>query len=191
MPSQKSEGQPAPKAGLTSFAPLPELPSVFVARNKQLSAFALVLKSGEVCVVSPVRGLTDQARESLSAIGSVRFLFTPNHYHNLALEEYSAAYPNAGLIAPAGAIPRLEEVTGLSFSTPNELVAEMQDTMSLLAPEGLKTGENWVRVKSQDSTAWIVGDAFCGADMYGDAVGPELLKPFPTYGLGDKDQYLP
>ncbi len=173
------------------FAPLAEIPVILAARKNNLSMFALSLETAGVCVVSPVKGLAEQTRASLSGLGPVQFLFAPNHYHNLGLKEYSKAYPDAKLIAPASAIPRLQQLTGLSFSAPDELALALPESMTLLETSGLKTGEHWVRVQANGSTAWIVADAFCGADMYGDAVGLELLKPFPKFGLGDKDKYLP
>ncbi|MCP5081226.1 MAG: hypothetical protein GY948_05965 [Alphaproteobacteria bacterium] len=191
MAARTTDAQNKPKSDHAGFAPLPELPSVFAVRRNNLSMFALQLNTGEVCVVSPVKGLAEQVRASLSELGPVGFLFAPNHYHNLGLEEYSHAYPEAKLIAPTGAIPRLKEVTGLSFAGPDDLALALPENTTLLDTVGLKTGESWVRVQTNGSTAWIVADAFCGPDLYGGTDGPELLKPFPKFGLGDKDQYLP
>ncbi len=180
----------AAKSASTGFEPLAGVPSVFVARKGKLRMFAFTLRSGDVCLFSPVKGLAAIVRDSLAAIGPVRFLLAPNHFHNQGLQEFSEAYGDAELVASEAAIPRLAKVTGLPFAPLDALAAELPDTISLLNTEGLKTGEVWLQVRSGQSTAWIVVDAFCGADVYGPVDGPELLKTFKTYGLQDKDRYL-
>ena len=114
-----------------------------------------------------------------------------NHYHNKGLREYAEAFPCARLVAPAAAIPRLEQVTSLSFTASDELVVELPDGVELLEPDGLKTGENWLRVRGKESTAWIVVDAFCGpqASRSGSDES-QLLTTFPKHGLGDRDRYV-
>ncbi len=191
MASQRPSSRAGSKAGANGFAAIAEVPSIFAARKGKLSMFAVPLRNGGICLVSPVKGLLESTRESLLALGPVRFLFAPNHYHNLGLPTFSAAFPDAKLIAPQAAIPRLQEVTGLTFADPHELASAFPDNISLLETEGLKTGENWIRIQSNGSTAWIVTDAFCGPDVNGGTDGPDLLKPFPKFGLGDKDIYLP
>lgn len=178
------------KANGSAFVPLADVPSIYVARKDKLRMFAVPLTTGGLCLVSPVKGLSDKLRESLATLGPVQFLFAPNHYHNLGLQEWSAAYPEAKLLAPSAAIARLQKQTELSFAPADALAAALPDHLSLLETEGLKSGEMWVRVQEGMRTAWIVVDAFCGPDMYGDGEGPQLLKPFPKFGLKDKAIYL-
>ena len=177
-----------PKSGLAPFEPVPGLSTIHEARGKTLGAFAVRLKAGGICVFSPVAGLTDAVKESLLALGDVTILFAPNHYHNMAVREYAAAFLNARLLAPAAAIPRLKKVTGLSFAAADALADELPRGAALLAPEGLKTGEAWLRVREKKTTAWIVVDAFCGPPS--GAGGPDLLKTFPKFGVGDRDRYV-
>ena len=176
------------KSGLAPFEPVPGLSAVHEARGKTLGAFAVRLKPGGVCVFSPVAGLTDAVKESLLALGGVTVLFAPNHYHNMAMREYAAAFPAARLLAPAAAIPRLKKVTRLSFTAADVLADELPRGVALLEPEGLKTGEAWLRVREKKTTAWIVVDAFCGPSP--GAGGPGLLKTFPKFGVGDRDRYV-
>lgn len=176
------------KSGLAPFEPVPGLSAVHEARGKTLGAFAVRLKAGGVCVFSPVAGLTDAVKESLLALGDVTVLFAPNHYHNMAMREYAAAFPNARLLASAAAIPRLKKVTRLSFTAADVLADELPRGVALLEPEGLKTGEAWLRVREKKTTAWIVVDAFCGPPS--GAGGPGLLKTFPKFGVGDRDRYV-
>ena len=176
------------KSGLGPFEPVPGLSVVHEARGNTLGAFAVRLKSGGVCVFNPVAGLTDAVKKSLSALGEVTVLFAPNHYHNMALQEYAAAFPDARLLAPAAAIPRLKKVTGLPFAAAGALANNLPRGAALLEPNGLKTGEAWLRVREKKTTAWIVVDAFCGPPS--GTGGPGLLKTFPKYGVGDRDRYV-
>ncbi|MEM8647833.1 MAG: hypothetical protein AAGF86_16005 [Pseudomonadota bacterium] len=180
----------ATKSSSTDFEPLAGVPSILVACKGKLRMFAFTLRSGDVCLFSPVKGLAEKVRDSLAALGPVRFLLAPNHFHNQGLQEFLEVYRDAQLVASEEAIPRLEKVTGLSFTPLDALNADLPDTMSLLGTEGLKTGEVWLQARSGPKLAWIVVDAFCGADVYGPVDGPDLLKTFKTYGLEDKDRYV-
>ncbi len=180
----------AAKSASTGFEPLAGVPNIYVARKGKLRMFAFTLGTGDVCLFSPVKGLAGKVQASLAAIGPVRFLLAPNHFHNQGLREFSDLYGDAQLVASEAAIPRLEKVTGLSFARLDKLRAQLPDGMSLLCTEGLKTGEVWLQVRSGANTAWIVVDAFCGADVYGTGEGLEVLKTFKTYGLQDKNRYL-
>lgn len=177
------------KAGLAPFEAVPGFSGIYEARSKGLASFVIDLKSGGICLFSPVAGLTERARDSLLSLGDVRFLFAPNHYHNKAVREYAEAFPAARLAAPAAAIPRLEQVTGLEFDASDDLAAVLPAGAALLEPDGLKTGENWLRVRQKKNTAWMVVDAFCGPQASGPDE-PQLLKTFPRYGVGDMDHYI-
>ena len=180
----------AAKSGLAPFAAVPGFSAVHEARSKDLGTFAIRLKSGDVCVFSPVAGLTERTRDSLLALGPAAVLFAPNHYHNKGLREYADAFPAARLVAPAAAIPRLEKVTGLSFAPADALAGDLPDGVTLLEPQGLKTGENWLLVREKNAAAWIVVDAFCGPPGSGSGSNePQILKTFPRYGLADRDRY--
>lgn len=56
------------------------------------------LEDGALFVWSPV-ALTPALRESVDALGAVRFIVTPTAMHHLALPEWRAAYPKALLYA--------------------------------------------------------------------------------------------
>ncbi len=191
MTTQRSRSSGGDKAGGNGLTALAEMPSILAARKGKLSMFAVPLRAGGICLVSPVKGLLEQAHDSLLDAGPVRYLFAPNHYHNMGLVNYSEVFHDAKLVAPPGAIPRLQDVTGLTFGEPHELTSALPDNIHLLETEGLKTGESWIRVQSNGNIAWIVVDAFCGPDVNGSEDGPDLLKTFPKFGLGDRNIYLP
>ncbi|WP_422378651.1 hypothetical protein [Roseibium sp.] len=152
-------------------------------RKGNLRCVAIALPYGGTALYSPVRKSSGTA----SALAPVRFLLAPNHYHNMGLSEHVAAFSEADCVCSQGARPRLEKVTGLAFSDLDRLAEALPGHASLLEPDGLKTGEVWMCLRTEDAVIWIVTDAFCGVQEKSDTkpkVG--FLKPFPTYGLRDK-----
>ena len=179
-------------AQLSAFEKLDGLDGIYTAVKGGLRCTAIVLRDGSVCLFSPVAGLGDAAKDSLRQIGEVRFLLAPNHYHNKAITEYVQAFPSAVLCAPEAAIPRLEKITGLRPHPTDDLATSLDDSAALLSPEGLKTGEVWLCIRSTGGTAWCVVDAFCGpktGKATASADRPELLKTFPNYGVSDRQVY--
>ena len=141
---------------------------------------------------SPVQGLSDAALESLKQLGDVAAVLAPNHYHNKALQEYAEAFPAADMITSADATPRLKKITGLEFGDLDALAALLPDTVKVLLPTGLKTGEVWLRMESDGAIAWAVVDAFCTAKENSKAPTsdtPQLLGTFPKFGLADGAAY--
>lgn len=64
--------------------------------------------------------------------------------------------------------------------------------ISLVAPEGLKTGEVWPTIETGGQMAWVVTDAFSGPKgLVGTyASQPEMLGPFPKFGVADSEVYI-
>lgn len=171
---------------LSPFEQVEDIDGVFSAKTDKLRCIALVLKDGSICLFSPVSELNEEAMKSVSAIGEVRFLLAPNHYHNKGLQEYAEAFPDAVLCAPEAAISRLENITGLKFASLEELSRLLPKNADFVFPDGLKTGEAWLRIQTGEFVAWIVVDAFCGLDA---GASPGLLKTFPSFGVADKEVY--
>lgn len=178
---------------ISAFSPLDEIGGAFVATKADLRCTAIKLQDGGLCLYSPVAGLSDAAKRSLAAIGRVTHLFAPNHYHNRGLAEYAAAYPKAMLCAPPKAAPRLAKVTGFSFRDLWDLTARLPPEISLLEPDGLKTGETWLRGAAGDLIAWFIVDAIAGPKMSDGETRfghPELLRTFPHFGVRDRQAYV-
>ncbi|CUH67765.1 hypothetical protein TG4357_03199 [Thalassovita gelatinovora] len=112
---------------ISAFEPVPNMPGLFTATKNNLRCTAIVLPRGEVCLFSPVSGLSEAAKASLAEIGKVAFLFAPNGYHNGGLVEYAAAYPDAALVAPPVIHERLQGRTGLTFEGLEALRAELPE----------------------------------------------------------------
>ncbi len=177
---------------LTKFEKLDGWDDIWCARGGTLRCTAMKLSDSSLCLFSPVQGLTQAGVDQLSDIGDVRFLLAPNHYHNKAIGEYTRAFPNARTIAPESAIERLTRVTGISFSNLDSLTPVLPRDASILVPDGLKTGEIWIRRKTEDRSVWIVVDAFCtqkknAKEPVTDI--PEVLGTFPKFGVSDAQVY--
>lgn len=175
------------------FLPLAQLKGIYVARKGNLRCTAVRLKGGSVCLFSPLLATGSAAQESLAEIGPVTHLLAPNHYHHKGLCEYARMFPKAEICASAISTARLRKQTKLEFSGIADLGKQLPRNISFLEPEGLKTGEVWLRVKTSDLVAWIVVDALAGAKMTAKTdrcAVPELLSTFPKFGVQDTEAYI-
>lgn len=176
---------------LSSFSPLPDVENVWTAETSSLRCTALKLKDGSLCLYSPVQGLSSDAVTSLKRLGEVKYLLAPNHYHNKGLTEYQQAFPAAKLACSSKAMPRLDKQTGLPFETLKDLKQSLLPNMTLVEPEGLKTGEVWMNMTCKTHQVWIVTDAFRGRGKTNTVSSKdvELLGTFPKFGIENLNQY--
>ncbi len=179
------------KNAVSPFTAIAGFVGLWSAQAANLRCAAIRLRSGRLCLYSPVAGFGSEARESLAHLGDVKLLLAPNQYHNKALAEYGTAFPGATLCCAEAAKPRLEKITGLSFEPLDVLAADLPEGMDIITPEGLKTGEIWIRAAVGDALAWIVTDAFSGPKAkIGDyAEEADMLGTFPKYGIGNRMAY--
>lgn len=114
-------------------------------------------------------------------------MLAPNHYHHKGLNEYAQAFPEAKIACSSGAQARLEKQTDLTFDELERLETLLPDGCDFAEPDGLKTGEVWLIVKSEQECMWIVCDSFKGTKGKVGHVGQtvEMLGRFPTYGIED------
>jgi hypothetical protein len=174
---------------LSAFAALDDFSGFYCAERGPLRCTAIRLRTGGLCLFSPVQGLGDTAIASLAALGEVEALLAPNHYHNKGLREYADVFPKSLICASDGAAPRLQRVTRMRFASLDKLRPLLPRTTTLVSPAGLKTGEVWVSIKGTRSRAWVVVDAFCGNDCAA-AAEPSLLGTFPRFGVADRTIYV-
>jgi hypothetical protein len=178
---------------ISAFEPVPDMPGLFTATKNNLRCTAIVLRSGQICLFSPVSGLSDAARASLSDIGDVSFLLAPNGFHNGGLVEYAAAYPDATLVATPEIHERLHGRTELDFEGLEALKKDLPDGMRLVNPDGLKNGETWLITQNDSICLWHVVDAFGAAKKNSEAKVCDHIRPnkvFPSFGMRDRDVYL-
>lgn len=173
------------------FTQVTGLDGVYIARAGKLNCTAIRLRNGDMCLYSPVAGLEGLGDDLSTGLSPICALLAPNHYHNKGLQGHANAFPRASLICSKAAGPRLKKITGLTFEQLDILASQLDETQQVLEPEGLKTGEVWVQVKTPSDTAWIVTDAFSATlNPPGDyATVPTMLKTFPRYGVKDAAVY--
>jgi hypothetical protein len=134
--------------------------AVAIVEGAPLRSVALRLADGRLAVYSPIRGLGREAHRELAAIGDPAIVIAPNHYHNLGLKEYAAAYPGVTVVASAVAAPRLRRRCGLEVSDETGLRSALPGHISVMVPPETKNGELWISAEGSGGRAWVVGDAF-------------------------------
>ncbi|MEM8837653.1 MAG: hypothetical protein AAGE89_06145 [Pseudomonadota bacterium] len=174
-----------------AFTEIEGVDGVYVAQAGKLSSTAIRLKSGGLCLYSPVAAMAKKGATYFDGLGDVTVLFAPNHYHNKGLAAHAALFPDASLVAPSKAEARLNKVTGLAFGGLGDLEKDLPDHIRLLEPDGLKTGEVWLQVKQDPEVLWIVTDAFSSERLPQGAYAenPTLLGTFPKFGVQDAKVY--
>ncbi|MEO0376700.1 MAG: DUF4336 domain-containing protein [Cyanobacteria bacterium P01_A01_bin.17] len=83
-------------------------------------AVVIRLEDGSLFIHSPI-ALTPAIRNDIDALGTVKYLVSPNHIHHLRLSDWSAAYPDAKLYASPGLPPKRKDLkfeTTLSSDVP-------------------------------------------------------------------------
>lgn len=171
----------------THYRKVQGLDGLLIGQSGRLNCFALSLTSGDVCLYSPVAALAKSGSASLQPYGEVTFLLAPNHYHNKGLSSHRDLFPKAELVCSAAAKPRLNKITGLVFGTLEGLYAQLPETVEILLPEGLKTGEIWLQIRQGDTVAWVVADAFSSNSLPPGEFNtlPTMLGTFPKFGVKD------
>ncbi|APR77380.1 Hypothetical protein A7982_02727 [Minicystis rosea] len=94
----------------------------------------------------------DATFDAIEAIGPVRALLCPNHFHWLAVRRFRERFPEARVVADARAVPRLTRKLGFA--------PEAATWPAWRSPAGLKNGEGWLSLPSPDGPTWIACDAF-------------------------------
>lgn len=115
------------------------------------------LGGGELLIHSPTH-IDERTYDAISKLGKPRFLFAPNHFHNVSIDRYAKRFPGAVAIASHGAIPRLRGKVKTPVE-PLESVA-LPAGAQFLVPEGTKSGEAWLSIDGATGPTWIVCDAF-------------------------------
>lgn len=177
---------------LSAFRLLEDFGDLYTAKRDNLRCTAIRLRSGGLCLFSPVQGLGHEAVGSLRELGDVEVLLAPNHWHNMGLRQYAEAFPDASICASPGARVRLERETHLRFQDLTKLQRQLPANLRFTFPSGLKTGEVWLSIGDAPGRAWLVVDAFCGPKgKKGDrASEPDIPGTFPKFGLGDRAIYV-
>lgn len=178
-------------------------PGVFRAAKREASGWeqamhVLRLEGGSLLVHSATR-LGGEAMEELRALGEVRWLLAPNHFHHLGLSAYREAFPEARVVASATATRRLR-AKGYDVTPLADVDLGLPAGASVLVAEGTKNGEVVVSWPTPGGRLWIVCDAFfnvpslrgaTGVLLRALGVGPGLAigRTFHWVGIDDRRVY--
>jgi len=117
------------------------------------------LDDGALVVVSPPSGMCDAGWAEVEAMGTVRWLVAPNHFHTGGLAAWSARYPEAHVVAEDAAHARLRKVVpGLVVEGMATCREAMPPWVSLLAVPYARQGEVAVSLEGA-RRVWFVVDA--------------------------------
>ncbi len=122
-------------------------------------ALIVRLDEGDLLVVSPPSGMRDEGWREVEALGTVRWLVAPNHFHNGGLAAWAARYPDARVVAEEAAHARLRRVVpGLHLTGTAACRAALPGWVSLDAVPYARQGELMVVVEGE-RRVWFVVDA--------------------------------
>lgn len=183
----------------TAFIPVDGVPGLFTAERRvwttwSLRCFALALPGGGTLVVSPVKGLGDDAFASLSPVGAPKVFLAPNHFHHVGVPEWSARFPGAFTVCSETARPRLTKQRKETALRPlSDAVGLLPKGASFLEPAGTRNGETWLRLEAPTGVTWVVSDAFFWSTQA--VPGPaglflRLTRAVPGLAVGNTFKWL-
>lgn len=95
----------------------------YVANGYKANAFAFVLDSNHLAIISPPIGLSEADFAAINAKGQVTALIAPHSGHDLGHAEWQARYPNAISYAPEIALEQINQDGLRPFLPLSKLVA--------------------------------------------------------------------
>ncbi len=113
------------------------------------------LKGGGLWVHNAI-GVDDKTRLALEALGEVKYIVVPNHYHRLDGGAFSARYPDAQVVAPKGARHKIEERVKVHLTYDEFPVL---DELRVAYVAGGKDLEGVWRFHSDEGTTLVFNDA--------------------------------
>jgi hypothetical protein len=124
------------------------------------SAVALAVGTGDgLAVISAPCNVGAGVFDDLSRFGPVRALVAPNGFHHLGLALWRKRFPEAAVFAPAQAIQRVQQKTGVQGIRPlNDAASISGPHLSFVEMPHCKTGEALVRVSTGRGLVWFITD---------------------------------
>jgi hypothetical protein len=98
--------------------------------------------------------------EAVDALGEVRVIVAPNHFHHLSLPRFRERYPKALAVAAEGALPRLAKKGHSGVEPLSAAAALLPPGARFIVPDGMKTGESWLSMPGDGGPTWLVCDAW-------------------------------
>jgi hypothetical protein len=124
------------------------------------NALAVGIEGGWA-VVSPPCNAPEAAYQALKEKMPVKALVASNAFHHLGLPAWKQHFPDAGIYAPAQALPRIEKQSGLSGIKPvSELAALAGPRVDFIDLPHYRTklGELLVRARTDSGCVWYATD---------------------------------
>ena len=115
-----------------------------------------VVRIGKDLLVHSPCALDEPTMAEINGWGMVRWIVVPSGYHRLDSFVYKQRYPEAEIICPRGARPRVEAAVQVS-RTYDEF--DSSDSLQLLHLRGLAEREGVVKIQSEEGTSLIFNDA--------------------------------
>ena len=157
---------------------------------------AVAKRSDGRLVIHSAIALKEEAMKELEAWGEVAFLIVPNGWHRLDAPAFKARYPNAKVLAPKGAVKKVEEkvkVDGTVEDYPADSAVRLDNLHGIAEQEAVMT------VRSADGTTVVLTDAvfnmpkkpsdFLGwlfTSVFASAPGPRVSRLFKLAAVKDK-----
>ncbi len=89
-------------------------------------AIVIRLKDNNLFIISPIR-LTDDIRTDIDALGTLKYIVSPNNIHHLHMGDWSQAYPDARLYASPRLDSKRKDLTFYKTLSTNESEAEWSE----------------------------------------------------------------
>ena len=128
------------------------------AKDATANCFAARMSNGELMVVSPAVGLTEEAATQLEEYGKVGALVANNGFHHMGQASWRERFPDARAFAPDVAAARIHKKTGLDFEPMDALAELAGDAILCREVPNTKLGESWFAAKSGSGFIWFASD---------------------------------
>lgn len=163
--------------------------------NMPLKRWMAVVRreDGRLLIHNPV-ALLDAEMKRLDDWGPVGFIVVPNRFHRLDAAPFRARYPDAKIVCPAGARPKVEEVVPVDLT-----YDEFEDdaVVSLRHVAGVSDYEGVMTVHDEDGTTLVLNDLLFNLRhgkglgglvfrVLGSTGGPKVTRLFKMFALKDK-----
>jgi glyoxylase-like metal-dependent hydrolase (beta-lactamase superfamily II) len=133
--------------------------SGYLVPNFRTRSLAIELQPGRFVIYSPGAPTRDSFVAQFSGRGAPAFILVPNHYHHLGIRAWVQRFPEIQVVCSEAARPRLARLGFERLRPLTQLEPLLPPGVSLLEPPGTRSGEVWIRIKT-DQTLWVVADAF-------------------------------
>ncbi len=128
------------------------------------------IRPGELVVISPATNPDDAALRELEPFGRVTAIVAPNGFHRSGTPAWAKAFPDAQVLAPARALPRVRAVAPAALDVATT-AGTLSDGVALLTLPGMRYGETWMVVQAAAGPVWCVSDTLTNLSAHPFGMG--------------------